>query len=356
MEPVTVPHVHGAGDLTADWCTAALAGSLDGASVVDVSSDPVGTGQVADTVRLHLTYDPPHAGPATLVAKVPAGDEASRTGARLTRTYEIEASFYRDLAPGLPVRTPYCYHAAHDPATDDYVVLLEDVAPARQGDQMAGCPVADVAAAIDELALLHGPRWDDRSLTGIGWLHRAQPEQVDGLIALINYAVAPFREHYACRLDADTLGVVDRLVPRLGSYVQTRPRPWTVVHGDFRADNLLFGGDRVVVVDWQTVGVGPGPSDLSYLLGASLTPEARRQHESALIERYIARLADQAVDVDRSAIWEQYRRFAPGGLIMAIAASALVRRTERGDDMFVTMAERHARQVLDLDAEALIPS
>ena len=37
-------------------------------------------------------------------------------------------------------------------------------------------------------------------------------------------------------------------------------------------------------------------------------------------------------------MWEQYRRYAFGGLIMAIVASFLVRRTERGDEMFITMA------------------
>ncbi len=82
----------------------------------------------------------------------------------------------------------------------------------------------------------------------------------------------------------------DRLVPRLGDYLAARPRPWTIVHGDYRADNLLFGGDRVVVVDWQTVGLGPGPADLSYLLGASLVPDARREHEAALVDRYVAGL------------------------------------------------------------------
>ena len=83
------------------------------------------------------------------------------------------------------------------------------------------------------------------------------------------------------------MALVDRLVPRLDRYLRSRPQPWTIVHGDFRADNLLFGGDRVVVVDWQTVGLGPGPGDLSYLLGASLTPDDRRAQEAGLVDRYV---------------------------------------------------------------------
>ena len=107
----------------------------------------------------------------------------------------------------------------------------------------------------------------------------------------MQYAVGPFREHYTERLDADTNAVVDRLVPRLGDYLSARPRPWTIVHGDFRADNLLFGGERVVVVDWQTVGLGPGTADLSYLLGASLDAGGTAAStRPALVDRYVAGL------------------------------------------------------------------
>ena len=347
-----VPPVTGVDDLTPAWCSAALAASTGGATVAAVRVEPVGTGQVADTVRLHIVYEGDGEGPVTLIAKVPAADDTSRSAARVTRTYEIEAGFYRDLAAGLPVRTPRCHHASHHPESDAYVVLLEDVAPAQQGDQMAGCSVDDVGAAVDELALLHGPRWGDRSLESIEWLYRG--DSTEGVIALVQYAAGPFRERYAARLDSEANALVDRVLGRLGDVLTVRPRPWTIVHGDYRADNLLFGGDRVVVVDWQTVGLGPGAADLSYLLGASLLPDVRRQHEAALVDRYVAGLHAQGVDVDRAEIWDGYRRYAFGGLIMAVVASALVRRTDRGDDMFVTMAERHALQMADLDTEALI--
>ena len=189
---------------------------------------------------------------------MPAADETSRAGARFSRTYEIEASFYRDLAPDLPVRTPDCHHAAHDPETDGYVVLLEDVAPARQGDQMDGCPVPTSPRRSTSWSSCRAPagatRRSSRSRGCTGPARRPST----AMVALVTHAVGPFREHYTDRLDADTLALVDRLVPRLDGYLRARPRPWTIVHGDFRADNLLFGAERVVVVDWQTVGLGRG--------------------------------------------------------------------------------------------------
>lgn len=351
----TVPFVHGADDITATWCDVALRPRLGGARVVGARTVPVGTGQVADTVRIHLDYEPPGAGPATLVAKVPSADEVSRAGAAATRTYEVEASFYRDLAADLPVRTPECWYTAHDPVTDAYVVVLEDVAPAEQGDQMAGCAVADIEAAVDELALLHGRRWGDPTLLELDWIRTPSPEAGRDTAALIAWAAESFRERYADRLDDETLPLVERMLPFLdGDFIGRPPEPWTVVHGDFRADNLLFGGERVVVVDWQTVAVGSGPGDLAYLLGASLLPDVRRLHEAALVDRYVAGLRAQGVVVERDDVWSLYRRSAFGGLIMAIVAQALVRRTDRGDEMFITMADRHTRQALDLDSLSML--
>jgi len=341
-------------DVTAEWCTAALAEELGGAAVTALAVNPVGTGQVADTLRLRLTYDRPGAGPPTLIAKVPSTHDTSRDNSRMTRTYELEASFYRDLANALPVRTPRCYHADHDPVTDGYVVLLEDVHPAEQGDQIAGCTVAEAEAAVDELALLHGPRWDDPALEAIPWLHRHQPENLDSLVTLIEMCVPAFLERYRDRLEPSTVALVERLDPRLPAYLRLRPRPWTIVHGDYRVDNLLFGGERVVVVDWQTVSLGPGPGDLSYLLGTSLLPDDRRGHERRLVERYQQGLRAQGVDTDDTSLWTAYRQFAFAGLIMAIAASALVVQTDRGDDMFLAMAERSAAMALDLEAESLL--
>ena len=40
---------------------------------------------------------------------------------------------------------------------------------------------------------------------------------------------------------------------------------------------------------------------------------------------------------------------------MAVGAAMLVERTVRGDEMFCTMTDRHARHALELDSAALLP-
>ena len=42
------------------------------------------------------------------------------------------------------------------------------------------------------------------------------------------------------------------------------------------------------------------------------------------------------------------------GVLMAIVASMVVQRTERGDRMFLTSTQRHAQHALDEDASALL--
>lgn len=359
IAPPSPPIVTLAEHLTPEWLTAALAPSLAGAQVVDVDTRVVGTGQMGDSVRLSLTYDgAPDGAPASIVAKLPASDPTSRATASSLRNYEIEVSFYRELAPSLPVRAPGCHYAAHDADTHDFVLLLEDLAPAEQGDQLSGCSFDHAALAVDELVRLHAPRWDDPALADLPWLNRSTPETAAFTAQLVAGLFDGFRTRYADRLDADVVAVAERLVAGLGDYLTADPGPQTVAHGDYRLDNLLFGtddgGPPVAVVDWQTVTLGAGVSDLSYFVGAGLLTEDRRVHEHELVRRYHDGMRAAGIELTWDDLWTQYRRFSFAGLLMAIAASMLVVQTERGDDMFVTMAQRHGRHALDLDADRVL--
>jgi hypothetical protein len=351
---VTAP-VSGAAGLTAAWLNEALRSRLGNARVTALTAAPVGTGQVSDSLRLRPTYDQPGGLPATLIAKVPAADPASRAAARAVRTYEIEACFYQQVAAGLPVALPACYFAAYDAGPDDYVVLLEDLDPARPGDQLAGVTPDQAGAAIDELAAMHAAGWDSGRLAAMPWLNRASPDSAAFTAAIVTDLYPGFRERYAARLAADTLPLIEKLLPRLGGYLGRRDEPPTLVHGDFRADNLLFGAARPVVLDWQTCAYGAATSDLSYFLASSLPVRDRREHEETLVRRYHAALTARGVAMSWPDCWDGYRRHAFHGIVMSVAAAMLVQRTDRGDEMFCAMANRHARHALDLGAVALLP-
>jgi aminoglycoside phosphotransferase (APT) family kinase protein len=347
--------VSGEQGLTAEFLTHALAAHLGGAQVTAVQTTPVGTGQVSDSCRLRLTYDHPVNLPGTLVAKVPAADPASRNAAKVFRTYEIEASFYGQLAADLPVALATCYYAGYDAEPDEYVVLLEDLAPACPGDQLSGITPDQAASAIDELAALHGAGWDSTALAELPWLNRSSPEGTQLMTAAVTGMYPGFRDRYAARLEPETLPLIEDFLPRTAGYLASRDGPRTIVHGDFRADNLLFGPARPVVLDWQTCSFGAGLGDLSYFLASSLRVQDRQRHEEDLVRRYHSQLTGGGAHLSWNDCWHDYRRYAFGGIVMDIIAAMFVQQTERGDEMFAAMANRHARHAIDLDSLRLLP-
>jgi Ecdysteroid kinase-like family len=349
--------------VTAAWLTAVMAdaGVLDEdrGRIVAIAAEPIGTGQVGANIRYRLGYDPPDlAAPASVVAKFAATDEASRATGIATRTYETEVAFYRDLAHTVDVSRPACLFAAIEPGTADVVLVLEDLAPAVQGDQIAGCTVEQAHLAMTEAARLHGPRWGDPSLFDHPWLAQGVAA-VSSIADLYAFTWDGFVARYRAKLDPPAVVVGTRLREGISGWLAHQPPAPTLTHGDYRLDNMLFAGEdgagSLSVVDWQTVRLGCGTADVAYFLGAGLDPATRRAHEAELVAHYHRELQSYPIDeYPFDACWEDYRRYSFGGYVMAVIASMLVGRTDRGDAMFMAMANRHAAQVADLDALELL--
>ena len=347
-----IPPIHPK-DFTLPWLTSALKakeGTLRGFTFA-----PIGTGQMCQSFRLTLDWAEPGAGPAAIVAKCPSADPQTRATAQAMRNYTLELNWYRELASSIPVSCPRCLHL--DSADDDnlFVLLLQDLSPARQGDQLAGAAPSAIAAALDQAAALHAARWGDPSLPLTPWLAE-NPAVRAFLLAAMPSFYAGFRERYATRLAPEILELGDGLIARMERYFAFTPQAVTLQHRDFRIDNLLFAPDGgVFVLDWQTIGLGAGALDVAYLIGTSVAdPAERAAHERAWVEGYSAALFARGASHDPDALWREYRLYALSGFVMAIIAAMNVVRTERGDEMFAVMAERPARQALMLDSLSLL--
>jgi hypothetical protein len=344
--------------VTAEWLTTVLraAGELDSGVVSSVDGVEVGTGQVGDCIRFSLTYEG-GCGPETVVGKFPAADATSREAAAATRTYEVETRFYQQLRDRVAITTPRPYVALLDLESNRFVLLMNDLAPAVQGDQLAGCDVGAAALAMSEAAKLHAPVWDDATLSELDWLDRGGVDGRAMYTQLLSMLYPAFLERYGDRVDAAVVEAGTHLVERLPEYLSPRPGPLTAAHGDYRLDNMLFApdGSSVTTVDWQTVSLAPGVTDVSYFLGTSLTPELRARHERDLVRTYHEHLRSGGVaDLSVPAVWDDYRRFAFSGFLMAVLASMLVGQTDRGDDMFMAMANRSGRMAIDLDTLSML--
>ncbi|UFS97642.1 phosphotransferase family protein [Nocardia huaxiensis] len=334
--------------LTADLLDEALTGVRGDARVVGLSSVAVGTGQVAVSARLAIEYDRPTAAPRHLIAKFADPDPERRRQVRREGAYEREVRFYRELAPRVRVRTPNVYAAEFSSETGDFLLLLEDLTPARQGDQLAGCTAEVAATAMDEIAGLHAPCWGEDRWRELSWLRRDRP----GITQVTPRLWASFQQRYAELLSDEILCAGELFVEHLESWLSWESGHRTVVHRDFRLDNVLIGPqDSMAVVDWQTCAIGSGPEDVAYFLGSGLPAELRHQVEEDLVRRYHDRILELGVrGYSWAECWRDYRRGAWHGMLMSINAAMLARRTDRGDRMFLAMAQRHARQVVELNS------
>lgn len=340
-------------ELTSEWLSGVLGGPVDA-----VEARPVGDGHVSTTIRLTLRSDDP-ALPSSVIAKVPAEDDRSRALAASVRSYEREVKMFRELAPTVDIRMPHCYHGEWHAATDDYVVLLEDMAPAVQGDQIAGCSVERAELAVRELARLHGPRWNDPTLGDVDWLSGNDPEaSPDGYSMLWTMMVPGFLAEYEPYLTPEQFDLAERFGEHIVSYIGGRERPFSLVHTDYRLDNMLFGETEgvppITVVDWGSPAHSTPITDLSYFCGAGLLPEERRAHERELLAAYADALGAYDVDVDRDWLWASYRREAFHGLFIVVFTSQTVTMNDRSMDMFGAMASRHLQHALDLDSLSML--
>ncbi len=343
--------------VSAEWLNAVLAGTpvADHGAVERVTWEPIGTGQVGDSVRFHLSHL--GGGTTTLAAKFPAADEKSRGTAAMLGLYAKEVRFYQHNAASLALRTPKAYQAEMNEAGTDFILLFEDLGPARIGNQLDGCSIDDARAAIVQAAALHGSSWQDPAIIEADWLRT--PEAVVAQInALYPQAHAVFRERYADTLDSEYMALCEAVAALPDLSAARLSPPQCAVHGDFRLDNMLFdikgGAEPIAVLDWQTVTAGRAMTDIGYFMGTGIGDNLRRAHEDELLDLYCAEMAQHGVPFTRADIAREYRIGALHGLTTAVFSAAFVERTDRGDANFLSMARGACALALEHNSLAAI--
>ncbi len=337
-----------------DGVTAEWLGDLLGARIESVRWDPIGTGQVGDSVRFHLVGE---GVPETLAGKFPADDTTSRATAAMFGLYRKEVCFYREAAPLLGVRVPDVHFAEVDEAGADFILLFEDMAPARQGDQIAGCGIADARAAVRQAAAFHAPSWGRADILDAQWI-QPPPDLGERVGAMYPQAQAVFRDRYADSLEPEYMAICEQLAEASASWFGRDDPPQCLVHGDFRLDNMLFdvggGAEPIAVLDWQTVSVGKAMTDIGYFLGCGIGEALWKEHESELLEIWRAEMAARGVALSHEEIRRDYRLGILHGISTAVFSAAFVERTGRGDANFLSMARGACSLALAHDSIAAL--
>lgn len=338
-------------EVTAQWLGDVLSRPDQPVAVESVDVTPIGTGQTGATYRIKARYgSSPTDLPASFVVKLPAQDDAVRE--RVALSYRSEHAFYTGVADTVAVPVPRCYHCALADDGAEFVLLLADMAPAEQGDQIRGCTPAQAESAVTALAGLHGPRWCDPAWLSFAGTVMPKPDEptARGLGDITRLAASTTIERLGARMaEADRTTVLES-ADVIADWLLRAPDRFSILHGDYRADNLLFGEGRVTVVDWQTLAVGLPARDLAYFLGTSLLPDERARHERKLVEAYRRALTGYGgLDgYDAEKCWQDYRFGMLQIPLITTLGFAFSAATERGDDMVLAMLERGSRAIREL--------
>lgn len=353
--------------LTPEWLTAAMrsSGALPQGDVTTVETEVIGAGIgfIGTVARLKLTYEGvPRDAPESVIAKIPSEDPGSRMVGVAFGLYEREVRFYADLAHDCGLPAPKPYFSQYDPAAGQAVILMENLAGGSFGDQVTGATLAEAELAIDAIGKFHAKWWQSPRFADYPWI-TSGVETMRQPIQMMYAAVWPVAlERFGHLIPED----LQPLIPDFGRRTMAAldmmaAGPETLCHGDYRPDNLFFGGPGsgrpLVVCDWQGPGRAPGIIDAAYFITGSLSPDDRRKHEDDLLRRYHHHLCEGGVSAYP---FEQLKTDYRGYFAGVIAGSVVLLGTlpegnERGRRLIEVSIDRFIAAMRDHDSLALLP-
>ena len=342
-------------DVSADWLSQVLDTEIESLSIRTIAE---GAGFMGRLAVVTVAYRPGAIGPTSVVVKMPTDDPGGVALGQMLRLWEKEARFYLELANDLPVRTPRCFWAGGDPATGVYGLVLEDLSHLTNGDQLAGATSAQATAAIDALARWQASESGDGPASRLEWVPSTSSDPMYlGLQPMLEAVWPTFVTELGDQAPPGTLETIEASIPMLTENFQRRLLEPTLVHSDFRIDNLFFDENGVIVLDWQAVAIGQGLYDLNYFLAGSLTTELRRAEEDALVERYRLGLAEGGIAVlESNEFFALYRRsmLSTVGIAAMLLGQLDFTINQRAADLARDMTGRFFTAAADLDVREFL--
>merc|ERR1712176_958342 len=278
----------------------------------------------SDMHRLTISYGPnaDPSWPTSLVLKFgPTGLGAKILMDAILNLFLKEHLFYERNMPnttGMPA--PRCYFSAYGGYART-CILLEDLAPARPGDQITGVSAEDMKTGLLALAQMHAKFYNKvgASPETKDWPGRQQDV---GFKTMCKKLFCDTREEFCSEALLARFKCKPADLPKLLEFVQfytddkyetflkndmndykeLNPRSQfgtTLCHGDFRTDNVFFkcNDGKLRIIDFQLVREDHPSNDVSYGFYTSMKSEVRREHEMALIEAYVTEMHRLGADL-----------------------------------------------------------
>lgn len=314
-------------------------------------------GLQSTTWRLQLDCDPPGGGPTSVILKSETANPEFNAFSRLNNAFGREVGVYTHCTPRLKDHQPFIYATNAD---EPCWLLMQDLSHLRSGDQVIGLSHQETLATIQRMAAIHAEFWMDSSLQQHDWLPDhgfwftdPNPEIVDDFFATYGVRFGPD----VCRLFRAILEQTSAIDAAI------RERPWTLVHGDLRADNLLFDqtaeNPDSVIIDWSWASRSMAAIDIAFLVGGS-TPHVQRlgRHEDLLLawhQQLLERgVRDYPLSEARRDLQLASLRCITAGV--AMHGFSLTPETPTRVALFMDDAiQRHAAYALELEAWEALP-
>jgi len=310
-------------EFTADWFTD-LFQEQYGAAVLDVSREVIGTGVgfVGEIHRCSLSWDANRDDlPKSVIVKVPSKLPLNRSLGEGLQLYEREVVAYQRLSSDMGLPMPNVLYSAMDddptpwldsvitfffswlplggvswltvkflqlasknPKLRRYVLVLEDISDARPPSQVEGGSLDDALISLATLAKFHAHHWmSERSIAVSDRIWA-----INRLPKVIQASYARNREEFVGRF-GDLVGeakmkVIDDAQVRLEGLLAPLVRdPWTLLHGDYRLDNIMFRPNgEIVIIDYQLLCKGRPGWDVAYFITTALSAEYKSEEEKML--------------------------------------------------------------------------
>ncbi|MXY18204.1 MAG: phosphotransferase, partial [Acidobacteria bacterium] len=244
-----------------------------------------------------------------------------------------------------------------------FVLVLEDLGGMHTGDQLAGATADEARGAIRAIARLHGRNWNAVGQPPLSGFHDVGSPKNRTVLQIIFLAyLVPALEHFGSFFSDEMRALVEAYGPRVAAHLaDLRATPQTIVHGDYRLDNMFFDagdGSETAVVDWQVSGLGSGLYDVAYFMCGSVPTETRREIERDLLAEYADIVRSMgAGDFTFDDCWRLYRQnMLACFLIMIIVSGGLDLDDARMRRLVETGIQRTLAAMEDLDAAEFLPA
>ncbi len=290
-----------ADELTIDWLQTALKEQLGDAKLSGFEPNIIGVGEgfMGQLARVSLKYEGNANGaPTSIIAKFAATRQETRDMAADQNLYQREIGFYRDIGNNVGVPIADCYYLEYQEDTNQFVLLLEDLAPGEPSDQVIGTDKETSREVIEQFAKLHARWWNSKELEQYDWakwILKSMP--MDQALEMLDRSIKEAEETGRF----DDYPEMKRLMPHLRPLFKFDPEPpypYTLTHGDLRSDNIIKPSDqggRFAIIDWQLSGVGEPINDIARWMVQSISIEDRKETEQELLELYHDRLVQYGV-------------------------------------------------------------